>query len=264
MKKILRYLRDLDSWVSQDKRVFLFYTALRIIIVGVLVRSIIRGQYENAMLCILSLLLFFVPAFLEKSLQIDIPALFEIIIYLFIFAAEILGEINHYYVLIPGWDTILHTLNGFLCAAIGFSMLELLNNNSKNIKLSPFYLSLVAFCFSMTIGVLWEFFEFGMDYFFLLDMQKDFVVKSFGSVSLDTTGLPVLVKNIEETIIRTEAGREYVISGGYLDIGILDTMKDLIVNFIGAIVMSIFGYIYEKTNHKKENLAAKLKIRKLS
>ena len=127
------------------------------------------------MLCVLSLILFLVPAFLQDKMKLTIPPVFQAIIFGFIFAAEILGEVNHYYVRIPGWDTMLHTMNGFLCAAVGFSTIYQLNRGSKNIELSPFYLTLVAFCFSMTIGVLWEFFEFTMDQLFLLDMQKDFI-----------------------------------------------------------------------------------------
>ena len=93
---------------------------------------------------------------------------------LFIFSAEILGEISSFYVLFPFWDTTLHTLNGFLAAAIGFSLVDLLNRSDRvKFDLSPLFLSITAFCFSMTIGVLWEFFEFAMDQFFALDMQKD-------------------------------------------------------------------------------------------
>ena len=87
---------------------------------------------------------------------------------LFIFSAEILGEISSFYVLFPFWDTTLHTLNGFLAAAIGFSLVDLLNRSDRvKFDLSPLFLSITAFCFSMTIGVLWEFFEFadGISFF---------------------------------------------------------------------------------------------------
>ena len=166
------------------------------------------------------------------------------IIFGFIFAAEILGEVNHYYVKIHAWDTMLHTMNGFLCAAVGFSLIYLLNKGSENVSLSPFYLTLVAFCFSMTVGVVWEFFEFSMDQFFLLDMQKDFVVQEFGSVALDPAniGTPIKVSEITDTVIHTASGEAYTIEGGYLDIGILDTMKDLLVNLLGAVAFSIIGY----------------------
>ena len=188
--------------------------------------------------------------------------LFQAIIFAFIFAAEILGEVNHYYVRFPGWDTMLHTMNGFLCAAIGFSLIYLLNRSSQEFNLSPFYLATVAFCFSMTVGVIWEFFECSMDLFFGLDMQKDFIVKSFGSVTLDPEqmGTPILVKDITDTIIHTASGQTYTINGGYLDIGILDTMKDLFVNLIGAVVFSVIGYCTLKFS-KSSKVAEKLTIR---
>ena len=145
---------------------------------------------------------------------------------------------------------MLHTLNGFLCAAIGFSLLDILNRRgSLAFQLSPLYLALVAFCFSMTIGVLWEFFECTMDQLFLLDMQKDTVVHSIGSVMLDPSGgnTPTAIQNITDVIVVTADGTQHSLGlGGYLDIGLLDTMKDLFVNFIGAVVFSIIGYFYVK------------------
>ena len=194
-----------------------------------------------------------IPVFLEESFHIEIPPMFQISIYMFIYAAEILGEINNFYTKIPGWDTMLHTINGFLCAAVGLSLVDLLNKSSRKIKLSPLYLAVAAFCFSMTIGVLWEFFEFFNDVLFCVDMQKDFIVPYFGSVKLDPTNsqIPIRVSNIARTIIETNDGASYIINGGYLDIGIVDTMKDLFVNFIGAVTFSIIGYIHEKKRPAK-------------
>lgn len=244
--KVRNFVRYLEDQIRTDKRDFIVYSVLRALVVVTLVRSIMIGSAEQAALCVLSLVLLLMPALAERQLKIEIPPLFEAIIYFFIFAAEILGEVNHYYVLIPGWDTILHTLNGFLCAAVGFSLVDLLNNNVEGISLSPVYLAVVAFCFSMTIGVLWEFVEFGIDNTFFLDMQKDFVVQKFGSVSLDPTASQhsVVVSDIVRTTIQCADGSTYVVDGGYLDLGIIDTMKDLLVNFVGAAVFCTFGALY--------------------
>ena len=190
--------------------------------------------------------------FLERNLKIKLPAILEIVISYFIFSAEILGEVNNYYGNIPGWDTILHTINGFLCAAVGFALVDMLNRSQKiSLHLSPVYLSLMAFCFSMTIGVLWEFFEFGADQLMELDMQKDFIISSFSSVTLDpsASGLAVAVEDVTRTTIETASGEVFTING-YLDIGIIDTMKDLMVNFVGAVVFSVIGYFYTKNNGK--------------
>lgn len=254
-------IKYLKQRISLNKKTFILYSVLRALVILTAIRCLIQENYESFMLCILSLLLFLMPSLLEVKLKLRFPPLFEAFIYLFIYAAEILGEINHYYTIIPGWDTMLHTINGFLCAAIGFSLIEILNRNSNHITLSPFYLALVGFCFSMTIGVLWEFFEYSFDHFFFLDMQKDFIVKNIGTITLDPTGsqTPVVIHDITDTVIHTADGKTYTIDGGYLDIGINDTMKDLIVNFIGAITFSILSYIYEKTRDLKErNRAAEI------
>lgn len=219
-----------------------------------MIRSIFIGNYEGAASCVLALLLFLIPSFLKGAMKIRIAPLFEAIIYCFIFAAIILGELDHFYTRIPIWDTMLHTLNGFLFAAVGYSTVDLLNRNNRNVNLSPLYLTIAAFCFSMTIGVLWEFFECSMDIFFHMDMQKDFVIQNINSCTLDPTKnqAVIIVKDIISTNINTASGEVYTVEGGFLDIGILDTMKDLFVNFIGAIVFCVFGFVYEKFGENKK------------
>ena len=247
-----KQVEKIKSLYKDNKRSSLtWYLVLRALVLVTMVLSFIRGDYSSVFLCFLTLILFLIPFWINEKLNIDIPNVLEIIIFLFIFSAEILGEINNFYGNIPYWDTILHTLNGFLCAAIGFSLIDILNNSERfHIKLSPIFVSLVAFCFSMTIGVLWEFFEFGADTLLKYDMQKDEIVQSISTVTLEPDGKnkPVVVKNIDKTIIYStnENGEtvETVIDGGYLDIGLRDTMQDLIVNFIGAVVFSTLGYFY--------------------
>ena len=251
MGLIKSYQRSVIERVKENKATFIIFTILRILIVVIMIRSIFIGNYEGVFTCVLTLLLLLIPSFLKGALRISIPPLFESIIYLFIFSANILGELAHFYAHIPIWDTMLHTLNGFLFAAVGYSTVDLLNRSSKKIKLSPLYLTLVAFCVSMTIGVLWEFFECGMDLFFGTDMQKDFIVDTIRSTKLDPTNNQnvIVVKDIVNTTITTRSGEVTTIDGGYLDIGILDTMKDLFVNFIGAIVFCI---LKQKKNSKKK------------
>ena len=252
MKKNRSYINYIRVRIRRDPVAFRIYSILRVLVILVAIRQLVAGNFEGFAICILSLLLFLLPSLLEDHFKIEIPTAFEIIIYLFIFAAEILGEVDAFYTAIPGWDTMLHTINGFLAAAVGFSLVDLLNRHSKRVDLSPFYLALAAFCFSMTIGVLWEFIECAADLFFGQDMQKDFIVQSFQSVTLDPTHSQkiIAVKNITDTVIHTADGKTYTIEGGYLDIGILDTMKDLFVNFIGAVVFSTLGYFYVKRREK--------------
>lgn len=227
------------------------YVVLRLAVLVVLVAQFLNGNFENVFLCVLTLFLFLVPTFIERKIHVDLPDTLEVIIMLFIFSAEILGEIQAYYITFPYWDTMLHTLNGFLCAAIGFALVDILNRSERfSITLSPLFLAITAFCFSMTIGVLWEFFECLMDQLFLLDMQKDSVVQTISSVMLDPAGgnRPIVIRDITDVIVVTADGSQRALGlGGYLDIGILDTMKDLFVNFIGAVVFSIIGYFYVKS-----------------
>ena len=109
-------------------------------------------------------------------------------------------------------------------------------------------MAIVAFCFSMTVGVLWEFFEFFMDKVFLLDMQKDTVLHVISSVALDPANAnnPVVIGPITGVTVQTTAGSVPLDLGGWLDIGLVDTMADLIVNFVGALIFSVIGYFYVK------------------
>ena len=219
---------------------------LSALVVATAVRQTIVGNYENLFLCVLTLVLFCVPMFIERRLGIDLPPALETIIYCFIFSAEILGEVNSYYTRIPSWDTMLHTINGFLMAAIGFALVDIFNRSEKfTFKLSPLFLAVVAFCFSMTVGVLWEFFEFFMDTRFATDMQKDWIVHTIHSVMFQPDGLNIVVhKPIESLVVN---GEDWIAKyGGYIDIGLIDTMKDLIVNFIGAVTFSVIGFFYAK------------------
>ncbi len=258
MSKKKTGVRDILSTAHQALRrkrtVAVVYITLRILVIVMMVAQFFNGDFESVFLCGLTLVLFLLPTVFERALMIDLPNTMEIIIMLFIFAAEILGEISSFYTTFKGWDTILHTINGFLCAAIGFALVDMLNRTEKfSLSLSPVFMSIVAFCFSMTIGVLWEFFECGMDQLLMLDMQKDAVVHSISSVMLDPTGgnSRILIEDIVDTIVVTGDGQQISLGlGGYLDIGILDTMKDLFVNFIGAVVFSVIGYFYVKTRGK--------------
>lgn len=245
--------KKLFGLYGEHKLTLIVYIVLRVLVAFVLIRCIFNREYYNALLCFISLILMILPGLFEKTFKINFPSGLEVIILCFIFAAEILGEIESFYTIHYGWDTVLHTLSGFLSCAVGFSLFELINHHRPDrLNLSPFYLAIVAFCFANTIGVLWEFGEFSVDKWLLFDAQKDFVVEQFSSIYFDPEGLnnPVALENITNTTITLEDGTEYVVEGGYLDIGIIDTIKDLFVNAIGAFIFSIFGYLYVKSKGK--------------
>lgn len=261
MQNIIKKLTKTIKYTSKTS--VIIYLILRFLIIVCMIREIYNGNFENVLLCILSLVLFLIPAFVEKTFKIDLPTILEVLIFLFIFSAEILGEINNFYGKFQYFDDILHTINGFLAASVGFSLIYLLNEKSDSFNLSPLFVSLVAFCFSMTIGVVWEFFEYGMDNIFNLDMQKDEYVYNINTVTIDPlqNNNVVKIKDANYTVIYDTSGNELITLEGYLDIGLHDTMKDLLVNFIGALIFSIFGYMYI-INQEKYKITGKFLIKK--
>ena len=245
----------LRPYIREHKAVFVVYVVLRLIVLACMVLAAAEKEWESVFVCILVLLLFLVPDFLARKLDLRFPSALQIIILLFIFAAEILGELGNYYIQYPNWDTLLHITWGFLCAAIGFSLVDILNRDSRvKLQLSPLYLALAAFCFSMTIGVFWEFFEFFADRVLGLDMQKDTVIHAFRSVMLDPTmsNIPVEVAGIADVAVNGES----LGLGGYLDIGLYDTMEDLFINFVGAALFSLVGFIDARRDGRSRLTAA--------
>ena len=238
-------LLRMQAQMRENKSTFFVYIVLRAFVLIALAASLLRGHYESVFYCLLTLVLFQLPMFVQANFGIELPSTLEIIILLFIFAAEILGELQCYYLLVAGWDTMLHTVNGFLCAAVGFALVDIFNRNRRfTFELSPLFMAIVAFCFSMTIGVLWEFFEYAGDQLLHMDMQKDTIVQSISSVMLNPSGenTAITISGIEEVFVNGEP----LGLGGYLDIGLHDTMKDLFVNLIGAVVFSVIGFFYVK------------------
>lgn len=236
---------------KREKRGKVFKTAVYVIVravtAAVLVYSLSRRQWENAGTCVMTLALLMIPSFLERRLQIGLPGAMESLMIFFVFAANILGEISAFYQKLPLLDSALHTVNGFICAGVGFGLIDILNRSCRvKLSLSPLFVVLFSFCFSMTAGTVWEFFEFAMDSFFGRDMQKDALVTSIRSHLLSQDGGAVSIENIRSTAVN---GVGLGIDG-YLDIGLIDTMKDLLVNFAGAAVFNAAGFFYLKGRKK--------------
>ncbi len=243
--KIRKFYKAVMRELRENRGTFLVYIGLRAMVILVMILQLFNRNYENVFLCILTLGLMILPSVFQATLKIELPSMLEIILLIFIFAAEILGEISSFYIKFRYWDTVLHTINGFLCAAVGFSLVDIMNRQKKlKFELSPSFMAIMAFCFSMTIGVLWEFFEFGMDMVFDLDMQKDTVISEINSTYLDpeNDNNCISIIGIDRVIVNDEQ----LNITGYLDIGLIDTMYDMMVNFIGAFLFSILGYWYIK------------------
>ena len=249
-KKFQKFWSEVESELKENRTTFLVYTGLRILVIATLVLQLFNRNYENVFLCILTLFLMILPSAVQATFKVSFPTPLEIIMLCFIFAAEILGEISSFYMRFQYWDTILHTLNGFICAGIGFSLVDIMNKQKKyKFEMSPAFLAITAFCFSMTIGVLWEFFEYSMDSLWNLDMQKDTIITEIYSTIPQVlgNGKNITITDIKEVVIDGQV----LDVGGYLDIGLIDTMNDLIVNFIGASVFSALGYLCIKRKDMK-------------
>jgi hypothetical protein len=158
--------------------------------------------------------------------RVRLPALFRLAAVLFLFASTFLGEVRECYSLFPFWDSLLHFSAGFMSAVIGFSVMKEL----ADVK-SAGLLILFAVCFSMTAAVLWEFYEFTVDTVFFTDMQKDTFVDTVSSMQLGKEKIAVKSASINGKSLE-----------GWLDIGLIDTMKDLFVNAAGAACFSVCGW----------------------
>lgn len=193
-------INEIISWV------------VRVLLLVAIVESIYTKKYQNTFIGVISIIMTFYPSILKKKLRVYLPSSLQIIITLFIFAAEFLGEFYEFYYKIPWWDNMLHCISGSVLGIVGFMFVYFLNKTHiKRTKLSPFFIALFAFCFSITIGVFWEFFEFSVDRLLGFNMQK------FRMPGED---------------------------------GLVDTMIDLLVDTSGAFVVSAIGYIYMKKNKK--------------
>ena len=128
-----------------SKSKMIVYIIIRALVIGVMIAQILNKNWDNVFICGLTLILLLLPSLLSYQLKIVLPNTLEIIIVCFIFAAEILGEVQEYYVIFEGWDDMLHTMNGFLAAAVGFAMIDVLNEHERvSMTLSPAFVSLAA------------------------------------------------------------------------------------------------------------------------
>lgn len=138
--KFKNWTTALSMELREHKSSAIVYFTLRALVIIMLVLQLLNRNYENVFLCILTLLLLVIPSLAQITFKVELPTALEIIILVFIFSAEILGEISEFYLVFPFWDTVLHTLNGFLAAAIGFSLVDLLNRSDRTVfSLSPLF-----------------------------------------------------------------------------------------------------------------------------
>jgi len=178
----------------------------------------IKSDYVLMMIqCLLGIAVMFLPSFLERRIRIVIPGTIYIFFVVFLYAAIYLGEIRSFYYRIPQWDLILHGFSGLMLGALSFSVIDLLNGSERvKFDLSPVFVALFAFCFAVAMGVLWEVYEFGFDGLLDLNMQR----------------------------YKLQSGKHLIGRSA-----VENTMNDLIIDAVGAIIMSAIGYMSLK-NHR--------------
>lgn len=228
--------------------ILLLYTAFLLFTLVILFLRLSQGERKEACICLAAMATFFVPLLVEKICRVRLPALLEGIALVFIFSSLLLGEIYHMYMRIPIWDGILHFVSGFMFAAFGYCLVDIFSGKAHARALvSPFFLTFVAVCFSMSVSVVWEFFEFIIDNICHMDMQKDTLITGFFSTFLDESGQNIAVgcENIVKTTVEMEDGRTVVLKG-YLDIGLMDTVEDMFIHFFGTAIFAVIGIVDAK------------------
>jgi len=250
MKKWFNKLKKISA--DYSKTTMSVYLVIKILIILLLLKIITSNEFSSILLCIVVFFLLDLPFYLSKKLKIKIPNGLMIYSFIYLFFTQILGEVCHFYQLVPHWDSFVHFLNGFLSSSIGFSLIMLLNSRRMMFKLSTLFVIITTICFASTVGLTWEILEYIADSVLKIDSQNDFYISEINTITLDPKkeGNIISIKNISYTILYDKNDNQLIKLDGYLDIGLNDTMKDLIVNTLGTITFIIFEYLYIINNKK--------------
>lgn len=194
----------------------------------------VAGDWSRAVLAAATIGLVALPRIVELLFKRDMNIPLYLICTLYS-AGHMAGHVYYLYYLLPWWDDLLHFAGGVIFALLGIEFSRALCRG-KSSEVSYFLIAIFGFCFSVTLSVLWEFAEYLMDVLFALDMQSDRIVHSLSSFNLGTEpGIRGTVGNINEVMIN---GKPLGV-GGYIDIGLIDTMSDLLLEALGAFIVSL-------------------------
>lgn len=245
---------NIKKYYKNDKIIIFFYFVVNMFVIITSLFQLNNGNIKNFNLTLITMIIILLPFILELKLNIKITKTLKIIFLLFIVSSIILGEIYCFYQLIPIWDNILHFIKGFIATMIGFSLIKLLNNQNDIKKLSTLFLLMFSFSFSITLDISWELFEFFSDKYFNVDMQKDTYIDTIKTVKLNNDNKLMTIVYIDHTRIYDKNNKEIITINGYLDIGLNDTMEDMIVTFIASSIAIIEIYLYIKNINKHQYL----------
>lgn len=232
MRKLLSS-RTLVIFVFLTFAVSVIYVSVRLIMApsvpvdGETVR--VKGDYVLMLLqCILGVAAMLLPGILQRKLRLNIPSGMVIAFAIYLYCAIYLGEVFAFFYRVPHWDTLLHTFSGAAFCIIGMSIIGILSRaESVSVSLSPAFIAIFALCFSLAVGSIWEIYEYAMDVMLGTNMQK------------------------------------FALEGGAALVGqaaLADTMKDLIVDTLGAAVAAVAGYVSMK---RTSGWADKIQLRVL-
>lgn len=256
----------IKSNYNNNKVLVFIYLITVVLTIISMFKEIESKNIKNVIVCFLSLFLLSVPFIVDKFKKVKFPPVLKITFILFVFSTIVLGEVNDFYELIPIWDDILHIVQGFFIASIGFSLMYMLfkkkvesndrdknKNSDKNkkinkdrIRFEKGLIVLFSFCLSISVGVVWEVGEYITDCNMNVDMQKDKYINEFNSILLNPKkdNEVMVVDKIGYTTIYDEYGKRIVTFNGYLDVGLHDTMDDLIDTLVGSLLFGVIGYLY--------------------
>ncbi len=170
--------------------------------------------------CMLGIVVMMLPTFIARKWKIVVPNAIVIMYFVFLYCAIYLGEVHSFYYVIPHWDTILHAFSGAMLGALGFMLVDILNKDKKvSVNLSPLFLSIFAFTFALSAGAVWEIYEYSFDAILGLNMQKH------------TTEAGIALVGVQ---------------------ALSDTMKDIIIDALAALCVSVTGYFVSKSKRKEK------------
>ncbi len=232
-----------------DKISRLILVVLEFCTLGMFIITLRDKRYFDVFLCVCTSILLTFPLLISSKSKMYLPGLFRTILYFFIFNSIIMGEVNGLFVKVENWDNLQHFTSAFILTAFFLYYLEGKLDPKEN-KLSNLFMSFLTFSVVMLIGVLWEFIEYGADVTFKTDMQKDYIINEIHSATPDKEGKRINATGIYKTALYDKDGKLIkTIEGGYLDVGIKDTMKDFFVNGLGSLAFLLLVM----SGNKKQN-----------
>lgn len=202
---------------------------------------LLRAQYMNMLVCLGTVVLVSLPFLMGRLLGFGLRRSFFVFCLLYALG-PMLGKAFRLYYLTTWWDKLLHTCGGVTFGVFGVYIALRLNSQTP---LTPVLRAVFGLCFSIAVSAVWEFFEYGVDFFFAADMQQDTVVNAIHSHYLSTA--PGVLRSIP-VIREVSLDGAPLDIGGYLDIGLIDTMHDMLVEALGALAFFLW-YLADKDRH---------------